>query len=204
MDIFAATRSQDGAGGNQDAFVIGRGPIPYAALCDGSGNAQQAAQKALRLFERLFAEASPEQIERFETWQNITRLLDSSLLGGPQSTFVAIAMLSGRIVGTCVGDSRLYLLPNAGDIQILTEEATKARLGSGNVAPFAIHHRVASGDVLVLMSDGAWSPLSLPKLTALRAASLSRHFSEFPVAILDAAGKHGRGDDMTAVALKVP
>jgi len=38
---------------SEDAFVIGRDPVPYAAVCDGAGNAQQAAHQVVRFFERL-------------------------------------------------------------------------------------------------------------------------------------------------------
>ena len=203
MEIYGATRQQEGATCNEDAFVVGRGKIPFAALADGSGHAQQAAKRALALFERLMSEATPEEVERFPTWDGWTRLLDSLLLGGAQSTFVAVALLQGRIVGVCAGDSRLYLLPLEGEIQILTEDARKFRLGSGKVHPFGIHRQVQAGDVLLLMSDGAWTPLNLAKVCALRGKAASRHFSEFPVVFLDEAGKNGRADDMTVVAIKV-
>ena len=202
MEIYASSRPQDGGTINQDAFLIGRGERPYAALADGSGNAQQVARRALGVFERLIAEAEADQVALFSTWENWVRLLDSALLGGPQSTFLAMAALEGRVVGACAGDSRLYLLTEEGEVRILTEEAPKARLGSGQVAPLAIHQRVRPGEVLLLMSDGAWTPLSLPKLQALRAKALHRHPSELPALILDEAGKHGRADDMTAVVVR--
>lgn len=203
IEIFASSRSQDGGTINQDAFLIGRGRRPYAALADGSGNAQQVARRALGVFERLLAEATSDQMALFSTWESWVRLLDSALIGGPQSTFLAIAAMDGRVMGACAGDSRLYLLPADGDVSILTEGAPKARLGSGQATPLAIHRRVMPGDVLLLMSDGAWTPLSLPKILALRAKALPRHPSEFPGLILDEAGKHGRADDMTVVMMKV-
>lgn len=203
MEIYAGTKPQDGNTSNEDAYLVGRNGIPYAALCDGSGRAQQAGRRALALFEKLIAEAAADQVERFSTWDGWTRLLDSSLIGGAQSTFIAIAVLEGRIVGACAGDSRLYLFPSGGEAQILTEEAGKPRLGSGKVIPYAIHSRVQQGDILLLMSDGAWTPLKVSKLEALRAKVLSRHFSEFPAMILDEAGKKGRADDMTVIAIKV-
>jgi len=203
MEIYGASRQQEGTKSNEDAFLIGRGQTPFAALADGSGNAQQAARSALVLFHRLFSEATLEEIERFPTWEGWIRLLDSLLLGGAQSTFVAVALLPGRIVGTAAGDSRLYLLPLDGEIQILTEDAQKFRLGSGRVIPCAIHRQVQAGDVLVLMSDGAWTPLNLSKMEALRVKALGRHFSDFPGIFLDEAGKNGRADDMTVIAIKV-
>ena len=203
MEIYGATRPQDGGTTNEDAFHIGRTPIPYAALLDGSGNAGQVAKRALKILEGLVAQASVEEFGLFPTWVNWTRLLDSALLGGPQSTFVAVAALKDRAVGVCVGDSRLYRLPFGGEIQILTEEASKARLGSSDVVPFPIHQRISQGDILLLLSDGAWTPLNLAKLDRLWRRSLALHFSEFPALILDEAGKNGRADDMTVVAMRV-
>lgn len=203
MEIFAGSRPQDGRTSNEDAYLIGRGEISYAALCDGSGAAGQVAKRALKVFEGLVAEASKDALERFGTWRDWTHLLDSALLGGAQSTFLAIAALGGRIMGVCAGDSRLYYLPAEGEVQILTEESSKFRLGSGKVIPSPIHQRVNPGDVLLLMSDGAWTPLGLPVLQRLRGKAATRHFSEFPGILLDEAGKSGRADDMTVVAMRV-
>jgi serine/threonine protein phosphatase PrpC len=202
MEIYASSRPQDGRTSNEDAFLIGRSPVPHAALCDGSGAAGQVAKRALKTFEIQIGQATVEEIERFPTWANWARLLDSSLLGGAQSTFVAVAILNGRIVGTCAGDSRLYHLPFEGEIQILTEDASKSRLGSGKVDPTPIHRPIKHGDMLLLMSDGAWTPLNLSTLKRLQGRAACMHFSEFPALLLDEAGKHGRADDMTVVAIR--
>ncbi len=202
MEIFASSRLQDGRTSNEDAYLIGRGSVPYAALCDGSGNAGQVAKRALKILEGLAAQASVEDFELFPNWVNWTRLLDSALLGGPQSTFVAVAAIKDRVVGVCAGDSRLYYLPFGGEIQILSEDASKHRLGSGEATPFPIHRQISHGDILLLMSDGAWTPLNLSKLQRLWGRSLSLHFSEFPALILDEAGRSGRADDMTVVAMR--
>ena len=129
MEIYANSRPQDGRNSNEDAFLIGRGAIPYAALCDGSGAAGQVAKTALKIFESQIGHASVDEIERFPTWANWTHQLDAALLGGAQSTFLAVASLKDRIVGVCAGDSRLYHLPMEGEIQILTDAASKFRLG---------------------------------------------------------------------------
>jgi len=42
IEIFGATRPQIGRSTNEDALIIGRDPLPYAAVCDGEGNALQA------------------------------------------------------------------------------------------------------------------------------------------------------------------
>ena len=202
MEIYANSRPQDGRNSNEDAFLIGRGAIPYAALCDGSGAAGQVAKTALKMFESQIGHASVDEIERFPTWANWTHQLDAALLGGAQSTFLAVASLKDRIVGVCAGDSRLYHLPMEGEIQILTDAASKFRLGSGKVVPFAIHRSIRNGDILLLLSDGAWTPLNLFTVKRLWGRVSSVHFSEFPALLLDEAGKFGRADDMTVVAMR--
>lgn len=203
-ELVAASRPQDGRSINEDAHGMGRHPVPHAVLCDGSGAAGRVAARAVKLFLTLLNQAPLADLGQFQTWSHWAHLLDSALLGGPQSTFLALACLGNRVVGTCAGDSRLYLMPREGGPRILTEEAAKDRLGSGRVTPFPIHQQVGSGDVLLLMSDGAWTPLNLARLRAIRSKSLSRHISELPLMILDEAGRSGRADDMTVVVLAIP
>lgn len=88
-ECVAASRPQDGRTANEDSFLVGRGAVPFAALCDGAGNAERAAKRALGLFGKLIAEATPAQIAQPEAWAGWVRLLDSALLGGGQSTFVS-------------------------------------------------------------------------------------------------------------------
>ena len=52
------------------------------------------------------------------------------------------------------------------------------------------------------MSGGAWTPLNINSLKKLINKSLFGHLSELPPAILDEAGKDGKGDDMTVIAMK--
>lgn len=203
MEIYAATRPQDGRSWNEDAFLIGRGDVPFAALCDGSGNAQGVAKRALGVFKKLMSEATPETISQFTTWSAWAKTLDSTLLGGPQSTFISVSVIGHRAVGCCAGDSRLYKVQPDGVIQILTEEAPKYRLGSGQVQPFPIHCPFMPGEILLLMSDGAWTPLGLTSIQRLLAKSTTLHFSDFPSVLLEEAGKKGRADDMTVVAMKI-
>jgi hypothetical protein len=54
-----------------------------------SGSAQ--AKRVLAVFEKLLNEASPEQITAAHMWTKWIKLLDSSLLGAAQSTFLALA-----------------------------------------------------------------------------------------------------------------
>jgi serine/threonine protein phosphatase PrpC len=203
IECYAASLTQEGRKVNEDAWLLMRGDPLCAALCDGAGDARRAAKRALQTFEKLFKQATLEEIAIFPTWVRWIKLLDSSLLGGDQSTFIAIAILEGKIVGTCAGDSRLYKVTREGDISIPSEGASKFRLGSGRVQPYPIHLPVNKGDLLLLMSDGAWTPLNLYALKKVITRSATRHFSELASSILEDAGKAGRADDMTVVTLKV-
>ena len=202
-ECYAATRPQQGRTQNEDAFLIGRGDRPFAALCDGAGNAERAGKRALILFEKLVGEATPEQIASEEIWAKWAKVLDSSLLGAAQSTFLGLAFTATNAVGMCVGDSRAYLVNRDGQARILTEGAAKHRLGSGQSQPFPIRLTLNAGDVLLLLSDGAWTPLTLYTLQKAVTSAAIKHLSEVPAAILDAAGRIGRADDMTAVAVRL-
>ena len=203
VETFAASLPQQGRTQNEDAFLIGRGERSFAALCDGAGNAERAAKRVLGLFEKLLSEASPEQVEQAETWARWVKLLDSSLLGGAQSTFIGLAIVGNEVFGACAGDSRAYLLNRKGQARILTDGAAKHRLGSGQAHAFPIRLTLAAGDVLLLLTDGAWTPLSPYLLQKAVASAGVRHFSEVPQAILQAAGHTGRADDMTAMAIRI-
>jgi serine/threonine protein phosphatase PrpC len=203
VEAFAASLPQQGRTQNEDAFSIGRGERPFAALCDGAGNAERAAKRIVTLFEKLLNEAAPENITGPETWAKWVKLLDSSLLGGSQSTFLAVAIVGNEAIGACAGDSRAYLINREGQTKILTDGAAKYRLGSGQAQAFPIRLTLGAGDVLLLLSDGAWTPLSPYLLQKAVASAAARHFSEVPQAVLQAAGRTGRADDTTAVALRL-
>lgn len=206
VECYAGTRPQEGRSANEDAFLIATDETPLVALADGAGNAEQAARKVLRQLRQLFAEADRQAIDRFPTWTRWVGLLDSALLGGAQSTLVAVAVRGRRVVGVAVGDSRAYLVDREGQVRILTGAdgaAGKFRLGSGRARGSPIHLELAPRDVLLLLSDGAWTPLSPELIRRAVVGAAMKHFSEVPQAVLDAASRTGRADDMTAVALRL-
>jgi serine/threonine protein phosphatase PrpC len=203
VECYGASRPQSNRPGNEDAFLIIRENFVIAAVCDGAGDAQRAAQKALRQFQLLVQAASPDQILNPDIWKGWCRILDSALLGPSESTFLAAAVFGSQALVTCVGDSRAYLIGAERGVKMLTNSSTKFRLGSGKVKPFFINLSLNLRDVLLLMTDGAWTPLSLFLLERIVRGAFSRHFSDLPGVILDAAGKTGRWDDMTVVALRV-
>jgi hypothetical protein len=74
---------------------------------------------------------------------------------------------------------------------------------TGQAHPFLIRLTLSAGDIVLLLSGGAWTPLYLDLLQKTVVSAALKHFSEVPAAVLDAAGPRGRADDMTAVAVRL-
>lgn len=203
VECYGKSLTQQDRTVNEDAFAIIREPIPVAVVCDGAGNAEQAARRVVRLFELFVREAAPETILLPNTWTGWVKKLDSALLGGCESTFLAAAVVGFTLVGVSAGDSQAYLLGAEGGFKYLTTGPQKARLGSGNVQPFTFTAVLKPRDVVLLMTDGAWTPLSPYLIEKAVRGVLLQHFSEVPSAVLAAASRTGRWDDMTAVALRL-
>lgn len=202
VECYASSLKQQGHSMNEDAFLIIREPVPVAVICDGAGNAEQAAKKILNLFQVWIRNATSEQILIPETWIKWVKMLDSSILGGFESTFLAVAVINEQLIGVSAGDSRAYLLGTQGGITFLTASSYKARLGSGNVKPFTFSFTIKHRDTVLLMTDGAWTPLSPYLIEKTTRKAMIEHFSDVPSAVLTAASRTGRWDDMTVVALR--
>lgn len=203
VECYASSLKQNGHSTNEDAFLVIREPVPVAVVCDGAGNAEQAARKTLKLFQLWLRDASSEQILMPETWIKWVKMLDSSLLGGNESTFLAAAVLNEQLIGASAGDSRAYLVSSEGGCRFLTASSNKARLGSGEVIPFIFNFTPKHKDIVLLMTDGAWTPLSPYLIEKTTRKAALEHFSEVPAALLNIASKTGRWDDMTVMALRV-
>ena len=203
VECYGASRPQQGHPANEDAFWIGREPFPVVVVCDGAGNAQQSAQRAITFFQKLWASGTPDQIRAADTWRKWIHLLDSHLMGMSQSTFIGMAVMEDCFVGAYAGDSRAYLSTSDGKLQILTDSTMKRRLGSGQAKPAFLRGNLQALDLLVLMTDGAWGPLgSLSMTQRAIVKGIGRHLSDVPLSILDTASRGGRADDMTAVVLR--
>lgn len=203
VECYGASRPQQGRTANEDAFWIGREPFPVAVVCDGAGNAQQSAQRAITFFQKLWASATPDQIRAADTWGKWIYLLDSHLMGLSQSTFIGMAVMGDCFVGAYAGDSRAYLSTSDGKLQLLTDSSMKLRLGSGQARPAFLTGNLQTRDVLLLMTDGAWGPLgSLPMTQRAIVKGIGRHLSDVPLSILDSASRAGRADDMTVVVFR--
>lgn len=203
VECYASSLKQNGYSANEDAFIVIREPVPVVAVCDGAGNAEQAARKTLKLFQLWLRDVSSTQILESETWIKWVKMLDSALLGGSESTFLAAAVLNEQIIGVSAGDSRAYMVGSDGGCRFLTASSNKMRLGSGEVKPFIFSLTPKHKDIVLLMTDGAWTPLSPYLIERTTRKAALEHFSEVPVALLNAASKIGRWDDMTVVALRL-
>lgn len=182
---------------NEDAVFVGRLAVaPLAAVFDGQGNAEGAAKKAVRQLERLYTESGGRL-----DWAKTTRLLDSHLLGANKSTMVALSILEDAVLLCGVGDSRAYLVRN-GQANILTEGASKQKLGSGAVQPLIKRIDVQDRDLILLMTDGAWTRFSLYQLGQTVMKNLLS-LPELPNSILKQAAKGGTCDDMTVAAIAI-
>lgn len=205
VECYGASLPQDGRrpSDNEDAFGIVRSPVVTGVLCDGAGHALHAAKRVVGLFERWLADATLGHLLLDDTWRHWARLADSALLGGTESTLIAAGIVGSELRGVVAGDSRVYWLPSDGGCVLLSEGASKQRLGSGEVTPFLLRQRLAPRDMLLLLSDGAWTALEPLRLERAARKTSFGHFSEVPPAVLEAAGARGRPDDMTAVAIRV-
>ncbi|HMD86644.1 MAG TPA: PP2C family serine/threonine-protein phosphatase [Terriglobia bacterium] len=203
VECYGASRPQQGRTANEDAFWIGREPFPVVVVCDGAGNAQQSAQRAITFFQKLWASGTPDQIRAADTWGKWIHLLDSHLMGLSQSTFLGIAVLEDCFVGAYAGDSRIFHSTADGTLRLLTDSTMKLRLGSGQAKPAFLTGNLQARDLLVLMTDGAWGPLgSLSMTQRAIVKGIGRHLSDVPLSILDTASRAGRADDMTAVIMR--
>ena len=203
VECYGASRPQQGRTANEDAFWIGRDPVPVAVVCDGAGNAQQSAQRAITFFQKLWASATLDQIRAADTWAKWVHLLDSHLMGLSQSTFLGMAVMEDCFVGAYAGDSRAYLSTSDGKLRLLTDNTMKLRLGSGQTKPAFLMGNLQVRDLLVLMTDGAWGPLgSLPMTQRAIVKGIAGHLSDVPLSILDSASRTGRADDMTVVVMR--
>jgi serine/threonine protein phosphatase PrpC len=204
VECYGASLPQVGHKANEDAFVIGQDPVPYAAVFDGTGMAEKSAQVAARNF-KLQIKDQQEKVTNPLAWAGWVKLMDSHLLGLAQSTFVGVAVTheaTGSIIGAYAGDSRAYVFGEKG-ATLLTPSNSPRRLGSGLVKPGTFTLALGQYDILLLMSDGAWTPLGSPYLMRKTVmGAVGKHFSEVPQAILDVAQRTGRWDDMTVVALR--
>ncbi|HKS83528.1 MAG TPA: PP2C family serine/threonine-protein phosphatase [Candidatus Acidoferrales bacterium] len=205
LECFAASRPQQGRAekDNEDAFLISLEDPAFAALCDGVGNPHRVAKKVLQAFQKLCRASTQHHIADPSTWTAWVRALDSGIEKEYFSTFAAVVILDTVAVGACAGNSRVFLVTREGDCRHITQGADRNTLGSGKAVPFPIRQPLQLGDTLLLLTDGAWAPLSLDLMKQIVSAEAPRHFFDVPKACLEVAARNGRTDDMTAIALRL-
>lgn len=204
VSIAGQSRASDDAGPNQDHFTIVRtGSFQVGAVFDGAGKAAGVAKRAASLLERHVSVMSLGAGLRDEAWASVVRQLDLALGGGgPETTIVGAAVLGDEAVVFTAGDSRAYLVPFDGPTRMVTEDASKARLGSGEARPVVHRVKLAHRDTLALLSDGVWAPLGIPGIERAVRSVVLKDVTDVCEAILDAAGRRGRMDDQTCVVIR--
>lgn len=98
--------------------------------------------------------------------------------------------------------SRLLQWCGHGQANILTEGPSKQQLGSGAIQPQIKQFGAQDRDLILLMTDGAWTRFS-PYLLAQSVMKNLMNLPELPNSILKQAAKGGVCDDMTVVAIVV-
>ncbi len=205
IEVHGETRPQEGRTltQNQDAWAHGLTPIPWAAVCDGAEAAAGVAKRALFLLDAAIRAMTLGQALDPAVWGRLAKQVDRALAGGAETTLVAAAILGDQLIGVICGDSRAYLVPLEGPTTVLSDQPSKLRLGSGEVSPVVFTTALSPRDVLLLVSDGVWAPLGLAGIDRATRAGLARPFHDMPGAVLDAAAKRGRADDMTVAVMRV-
>lgn len=72
-------------------------------------------------------------------------------------------------------------------------------MGSGETDPYPIYNIMEKNEIVSIMTDGAWSPLSLSKIMGLFRKRLNFHPADLTEKFIEEAIKYGRYDDMTVV-----
>ena len=190
-----------------DTFLVDCEETPLIALCDSIRHAGRPPRRTLELFRRLFAQAQPEEIGRFSTWAHWMGLLDFALLRRSQSAFVAVAAVGDRIIGAAVGSCRAYLFDGRGGTTALVgdrqQSPNRLRLGTGDAKVSPIELDLQPQDLLLLLSEAAWTPLRMSELRRAVAGAHLRHVAAASPAVLQAAASRSDSSrDMTVVALQ--
>ncbi len=199
-ECYGATRPRQGSRANEDGFWIWRPSSAVAALCDGAGSPSHCAGPVLRAFARQI-EGGLLDVQQFPAWSHWLGETDASLAGGIQTTFVGGALVERRLLGAYTGDSRAYLVNEHG-CRLLSDLPTPP-LGSGHARARPLHEPLDAHDTVLLLSDGAWTPLPLTLIHRAVMAARLAEFADLPATLLDLATRHGgAADDMTAVAMR--
>jgi tetratricopeptide (TPR) repeat protein len=199
-DVFTATRPGSPRRSSCDAFLVLREPALVVGVADGAGDAPTSARRALAQFQRMLAETQSRGRCSPEVWAGFIPVLDAHGQGEPETTFLAGGIFGCEVIGVWAGDSRAYVVPVQGPIELLTTGTGKARLGSGQARAGTFSRTMHPGDLLLLMTDGAWTPFdNMKTLEALVRGHPATQRPSLAEAIVAAAEKAGHTDDKTVV-----
>lgn len=158
-----------------------------------------AADRLTKAFAQQ-VEGGRLDLDRFPAWSRWLTDAAHTFEDGRTPAFVGVALPGDRLFGACAGHARAYLVNEAG-CHVLHDDAAPRLDAAFDVRP--IHLPLTRDDTVVLLSDGAWHPLPPAVLHRLVMAARLEAFADLPTRLLEAASRHGRIDDMTAVALRL-
>lgn len=194
VGICSAGKDGNRVSGDRGICFTARNLDYYVILCDGMGTGEEAAQcsgDTLRLLERLLRSGiAPEQA---------LRLLNSSEILRGATCFSTVDLLQ---VHLCTGEAALYKWGAAAsyyrdgeEVKIIGTATTPPGVGvGGEHAPERYELSLKRGELLVLVSDGAYGMETEEHIAAFRGDSPQE------LAALLIAGLPPE-DDMTAVAV---
>ena len=195
--------AQTGRPENDDYFRIRPvGAGLFLAVADGRGVAPQAARHIVTRLEHWVEDTTAAEARSFGTWSRWVRQLDVQAGDRTEASLVALLAVGQRLLGVAVGGVRALVWNRAGELRDLSEGAGAHRVGSGLARPVPINVPLSRGELLVLMTDGAWMPVPLGALRAVVAQAPLSPLAELPAKILGHAGRATRADDMTVVVAR--
>lgn len=195
--VGGATRARQGRTTNGDAFHLDRGARPWVALADGG----EAAGVARAVLADLTA-AAPNHVAGAAA--AVVAALAERLSAERSCALAVMARSEEGFVGAATASARLFFWQSRGE-NVLELAAPMSETEGEETARAARSFSIsaARGDVILALSDGAWRGLEscLAEVVADYFSAAGAGLWGLAAALLEAAGREGRPDDMTAVVL---
>lgn len=165
---------------NEDAYQTQTHPTDLqcvvGALADGQGGqpgGREAAQIAARTAVRSICSHQPVELASPFQWESFLREADLAVSRDPDSgytTLVALAVVSGFVIGASCGDSAALALVDS-DHRVLTENQRKnPPVGSGGASWTAFSYPLDQPWKILMMSDGVWKTMGWPAVFEMASA----------------------------------
>jgi hypothetical protein len=198
---------------NEDALVTFCHPqnreIYVGAVADGQGGragGRQAAKLACQKFRECSSTVSGDRLLAPDVWEDILAKVDRAVADDSAAgftTFVALAVGNGRLVGASNGDSAAVLLIADKPGLVLTSHQHKnPPVGSGAVAFVTFAAKLTPPWTILALTDGVWKYTGWEHILSLNPHTPPQQVCQ---SLLDRArlAKTGRlQDDFTLILLQ--